>query len=125
MSMTSGTYQADPAMSASSTSGPSGKTTTGRPRTATSTAEIDTTLHHPGSVRINVKGAFIVDQESATPRGGRGSPNRDSLGQLDSAQNNHSHETSDIRLPNHTAVVSHVAIDVCFCWHENSEERVC
>lgn len=71
----------------------------GRPRTATSTAEIDTTLIHPGSVKINVEGAFIVDQSSNSPGSGngRGSPN---------------HETKDIRLPNHTAVVSHVAIDV-------------
>jgi len=74
----------------------------GRPRTATAdTAEIDETLSHPGSVRINVKGAFIVDQDSATPTtpdGRSGSPAR--------------HGTKDIRLPNHTAVVSHIAIDV-------------
>jgi len=63
--------------------------------------DLDTTLSHPGSVRINVKGAFIVDQGSTTPASssGRGSPNH--------------HETKDIRLPNHTAVVSHIAIDVC------------
>lgn len=74
---------------------------TGRPRTATDTAEIDETLSHPGSVRINVKGAFIVDQESATPispAGRSGSPAR--------------HGTKDIRLPYHTAVVSHIAVDV-------------
>jgi type II pantothenate kinase len=73
-----------------------------RPRTATDTAEIDETLSHPGSVRINVKGAFIVDQDTTTPTtpdGTRsGSPGR--------------HETKDIRLPNHTAVVSHIAVDV-------------
>jgi type II pantothenate kinase len=75
---------------------------TGRPRTGTAdTAEIDETLSHPGSVRINVKGAFIVDQDTATPTtpdGRSGSPGR--------------HETKDIRLPNHTAVVSHIAVDV-------------
>ncbi|KAL2261032.1 hypothetical protein VTK26DRAFT_4794 [Humicola hyalothermophila] len=73
----------------------------GRPRTATDTAEIDETLSHPGSVRINVKGAFIVDQDSATPTspsGRSGSPGH--------------HETKDIRLPNHTAVVSHIAVDI-------------
>lgn len=69
-----------------------------RPKTATTTAEIDSTIIHPGSVKINVKGAFIVDQESTTPRNGRGSPDH--------------HQTSDIRLPNHTAVVSHIAIDI-------------
>ncbi|KAL2181011.1 fumble-domain-containing protein [Thermothelomyces heterothallicus CBS 202.75] len=75
---------------------------TGRPRTATAdTAVIDETLSHPGSVRINVKGAFIVDQDTATPTtpdGRSGSPGR--------------HETKDIRLPNHTAVVSHIAVDI-------------
>lgn len=75
----------------------------GRPRTATTTAEIDSTIIHPGSVKINVKGAFIVEQDSATPvaqsfNGGRGSPDH--------------HQTKDIRLPNHTAVVSHIAVDV-------------
>ncbi|KAG8167063.1 hypothetical protein KVR01_002752 [Diaporthe batatas] len=68
----------------------------GRPRTATTTAEIDSTIIHPGSVKINVKGAFIVEQDSATPvaqsfNGGRGSPDH--------------HQTKDIRLPNHTAVL--------------------
>lgn len=72
--------------------------TSNRPRTATSTAEIDSTIQRPGSVTINVKGAFIVDQESATPANGRGSPDH-----------NHSR---DIRLPYHTAVVSHIAVDV-------------
>jgi type II pantothenate kinase len=80
----------------------------GRPRTATTTSEIDTTLSHPGSVRINVKGAFIVDRDGGSPTAtanGRSSPNGH-------------HETKDIRLPYHTAVVSHIAIDVgllCAC----------
>lgn len=66
--------------------------------------EIDKTIIHPGAVRINVEGAFIVDSHPGSPTGtpcnnGRISP---------------SHETSDIRLPNHTAVVSHIAIDVSY-----------
>lgn len=76
----------------------------GRPRTATTTAEIDSTIIHPGSVKINVKGAFIVEQEPKSPgthglNGRSGSPD-------------HHHQTKDIRLPNHTAVVSHIAVDV-------------
>lgn len=65
----------------------------------TNTAEIDSTIIHPGSVKINVQGAFIVDQDSVSPNG----------------RNTHggSHDTKDIRLPNHTAVVSHIAVDVC------------
>lgn len=67
-------------------------------RTRTNTAEIDNTISHPGSVKINVEGAFIVDRDST-------SPNRSGV---DGAN----HETTDIRLPNHTAVVSHIAVDV-------------
>lgn len=70
-----------------------------RARTETNTAEIDSTIVRPGSVRINVKGAFIVD----TPEG---SPTRDA------PAGSTAHETKDIRLPNHTAVVSHIAVDV-------------
>jgi len=66
-------------------------------RMRTNTAEIDSTITHPGSVKINVKGAFIVDQESPVPN-----------------INGGTHDTKDIRLPNHTAVVSHIAVDVCF-----------
>jgi type II pantothenate kinase len=68
-------------------------------RMRTNTAEIDSTITHPGSVKINVKGAFIVDQDSGSPSG--------------SSVNGGSHDTKDIRLPNHTAVVSHIAVDVC------------
>ncbi|KAI5922311.1 fumble-domain-containing protein [Camillea tinctor] len=78
-------------------------TATGRPRkeTVTSTAEIDSTIIHPGSVRINVKGAFIVDTpEPGTPANGNGTATTGG------------YETKDIRLPNHTAVVSHIAVDI-------------
>jgi type II pantothenate kinase len=68
----------------------------------TNTAEIDSTITHPGSVKINATGAFIVDQDSSSPTNVNGSTNGGS------------HDTKDIRLPNHTAVVSHIAVDVCF-----------
>ncbi len=70
-------------------------------RMRTNTAEIDNTIIHPGSVKINVKGAFIVDNniDSGSPDG-------------HGYSNGGSHETKDIRLPNHTAVVSHIAVDV-------------
>ncbi|KAI8627842.1 fumble-domain-containing protein [Xylariaceae sp. FL1651] len=71
-----------------------------RPRTMTSTAEIDSTISHPGSVRINVKGAFIVD--------GTEQPNTPANGYANGSY----HEGKDIRLPNHTAVVSHIAVDI-------------
>ncbi|KAI9834963.1 MAG: hypothetical protein M1819_002686 [Sarea resinae] len=71
-----------------------------RPRTDTST--IDNTITHPGNVRINVKGAFIVDDEPSSPNG--------ALGDVEGSMPQH--ETKDIRLPNHTAVVSHIAVDI-------------
>ncbi|KAG0650523.1 Pantothenic acid kinase [Hyphodiscus hymeniophilus] len=79
---------------------PSPLTTSAKPpRMRTNTAEIDSTIIHPGSVKINVKGAFIVDQDAGSPNG---SVN----------VNGGSHDTKDIRLPNHTAVVSHIAVDI-------------
>lgn len=51
---------------------------------------------HPGNVRINVQGAFIVDEEHP------GTPQSE----------DYEHDPKDIRLPNHTAVVSHIALDV-------------
>lgn len=69
---------------------------------AITTEEIQKTIAHPGSVRINVEGAFIVESQ----------PNSPTQKPVNSGRISPSHETSDIRLPNHTAVVSHVAIDV-------------
>lgn len=66
-----------------------------------SASTIDSTITHPGSVKINVQGAFIVNEDSALANG--------------TAENGAHHETTDIRLPNHTAVVSHVAVDVRIC----------
>lgn len=67
-------------------------------RARTNTAEIDSAITHPGSVKINVQGAFIVDVENASPH--------------EPILKSPSHDTKDIRLPNHTAVVSHIAVDV-------------
>ncbi|KAF8470233.1 fumble-domain-containing protein [Kalaharituber pfeilii] len=58
-----------------------------RPRTGT--------FERPGSVRVNVQGAFIVDDDSP------GSPPR-----------NGPTETKDIRLPYHKSEVSHIAVDI-------------
>lgn len=67
----------------------------------TDTTEIDNTIIHPGSVKINVEGAFIVDQD----------PTSNEYYAVVTA-NGGSHDTKDIRLPNHTAVVSHIAVDI-------------
>lgn len=66
-----------------------------RQRRPTVQSDIQDTILHPGTVRINVQGAFIVDDEAVTPR-----------------SEDYEHDPRDIRLPNHTAVVSHVAVDV-------------
>ncbi|KAL8873223.1 MAG: hypothetical protein Q9174_001270 [Haloplaca sp. 1 TL-2023] len=58
---------------------------------------IDRTILCPGTVSINVQGAFIVDADHSQP----------STPSDDGAQ----HDV-DIRLPNHKAVVSHVALDI-------------
>ena len=68
----------------------------GRPRRTTVQSDIQETILHPGNVRINVQGAFIVDEEQP------GTPQSE----------DYEHDPKDIRLPNHTAVVSHVAVDV-------------
>jgi type II pantothenate kinase len=62
---------------------------TGRPARAAPNA---------ASVKINVEGAFIVDEEF----NGRNGAGEDGV----------HYEHKDIRLPHHTAVVSHVAVDV-------------
>lgn len=58
-------------------------------------------IAHPGTVLINVQGAFIVDDSPPTPTASPGAPQEEFL-----------HHTQDIRLPNHTAIVSHMAVDV-------------
>ncbi len=72
------------------------------PLRARKQSTIDHAIQSPGAVKINVKGAFIVEDEAPSA----GSP----------AEDGAQHDT-DIRLPNHTAVVSHVALDVSLLYH--------
>jgi type II pantothenate kinase len=58
---------------------------------------------NPSDVKINVEGAFIVDDESPC-----------SDAKNSTAGEGVYFENKDIRLPHHTAVVSHVAVDVIF-----------
>jgi len=86
----------------------------GRPRRTTAQSDIQETIQHPGNVRINVQGAFIVDEEHPdTP-----------------SSEEYEHDPHDIRLPNHTSVVSHVAVDVSACvpwragdWLQHATDR--
>lgn len=59
---------------------------------------LDETILSPGAVKINVQGAFIADEVASSSQTTEG----------DGAQ----HDTKDIRLPNHRAIVSHVALDI-------------
>lgn len=61
----------------------------------------DDSLPLPSSIKINVQGAFIVDEESESPPL---EAKDDDIG--------YKNDTKDIRLPNHKAIVSHVAVDV-------------
>jgi type II pantothenate kinase len=70
------------------------------------TREESEAIRHPGDVRINVKGAFIVDEEEDTSA----EPNTPPGVAFD--DNGYQHDSKDIRLPNHKAVVSHMAVDV-------------
>lgn len=67
------------------------------------------TITHPGDVRINVKGAFIVDAASplGTPPPSEG---------FDVDEEAYQQDPKGIRLPHHKAVVSHIAVDVSVKW---------
>ncbi|KAJ5766798.1 uncharacterized protein N7511_004414 [Penicillium nucicola] len=60
-------------------------------------ARLEEAITNPGAVKINVTGAFIVDDEVRSK-----SPEAEGV----------HYENKDIRLPHHTGVVSHVAVDI-------------
>ncbi len=68
------------------------------PRKPRRISVLDESIFSPGPVKINVEGAFIVDEEI--------------ISKEDSSDDGAQHDTRDIRLPHHEAVVSHVALDV-------------
>lgn len=73
---------------------------------------IDSAIRSPGAVKINFQGAFIVDEES----------------QITLTEVGAQHDTNGIRLPNHKAVVSHVALDASFSGpihHSNVRLNTC
>lgn len=81
---------------------------TKRRRVSSSNTEMQTAISDPGSIKINVSGAYIVKHElptaSESPEGSEIS--------TPPAERDYEHDKRDIRLPNHTAVVSHVAADI-------------
>lgn len=71
------------------------------------TKEENEAIRHPGNVRINVQGAFIVDEDEVTTPEASGTPPGVAFD-----EEGYQHDSKDIRLPNHKAVVSHMAVDV-------------
>lgn len=69
----------------------------------------DPAVPYPGTIKINVQGAFIVDDEGSPRVSVSGDEDIDDE---DAEPLEYKHDIEDIRLPNHTAVVSHVAVDV-------------
>ncbi|KAF2760979.1 pantothenate kinase-like protein [Pseudovirgaria hyperparasitica] len=70
-------------------------------RRPTMVGDVEEKMIRPGQIRINLKGAYIVDDE------GSGTPSASS--EEGSAMEV---ETKDIRLPNHLGGVSHIAVDI-------------
>jgi len=81
-----------------------------RRRMSSSAPDMQTAISQPGSIKINVAGAYIIDHEDEDGSQGSGSSSPSS--NLDFEEQSYTHHKRDIRLPNHTAVVSHVAADI-------------
>lgn len=82
-----------------------------RRRVSSSAADMQSAIAQPGSIKINVTGAYIIDRldtDDGSPQSSHSSPRSHSEDEDQSCQ----HHKRDIRLPNHTSVVSHVAADI-------------
>ncbi|KAF2766441.1 pantothenate kinase 4 [Teratosphaeria nubilosa] len=81
-----------------------------RRRISNSAIDMQTAINQPGPIEINVTGAYIVDHadEDTSQLSNGSSPSSN----LDSEEQSYRHHQRDIRLPNHTSVVSHVAADI-------------
>jgi type II pantothenate kinase len=76
-------------------------------RLSTSIDDMEQAIAQPGSIKINVAGAYIIHHnDSSSPDR---SPPRPGF---NDEEHTFQHHKRDIRLPNHTAVVSHVAADI-------------
>jgi type II pantothenate kinase len=73
-----------------------------RRRVSSSAEDMQHSIVDPGTIKINVSGAYIIDNGEAQ------SPASDSGVE----EQGYEHDRRDIRLPNHTSVVSHVAADI-------------
>jgi type II pantothenate kinase len=81
-----------------------------RRRISSSAADMESTINQPGDIEIDARGAYIIDhaEDDTSQTSDSSSPGTNSNPEEQSYQ----HHKRDIRLPNHTAVVSHVAADI-------------
>ncbi|KAK8192734.1 hypothetical protein M8818_007906 [Zalaria obscura] len=111
-----------------------------RRRISTGAADMETAIQSPGTIKINVSGAYIIDRsgsDSNSPHPSTSSSSSANSPYLDgngngistststsacggdvdymsahSSSQDYEHDRRDIRLPNHSSVVSHVAADI-------------
>lgn len=86
-------------------------------RISSSAADMQSTISQPGSIKINVEGAYIIphsnEDSDSPPSTQESNSNNDSPPSThEGEEQSYQHHKRDIRLPNHTSVVSHVAADI-------------
>lgn len=81
-----------------------------RRRISSSAGEMQNAIQQPGTIKINVAGAYIIDHGEDDVSQGSGSTSPPSDPEIE--EQSYTQHKRDIRLPNHTAVVSHVAADI-------------
>ncbi|KAI5197840.1 hypothetical protein AUEXF2481DRAFT_37956 [Aureobasidium subglaciale EXF-2481] len=74
-----------------------------RRRVSSSAEDMQHSIVDPGTIKINVSGAYIIDN---------GEPAQSPASDSGVEEQGYEHDRRDIRLPNHTSVVSHVAADI-------------
>lgn len=81
-----------------------------RRRISSSAADMQSKINRPGAIKINVAGAHIIDHEDEDVS--HSSSSSSPIGSQEVEEHSYQHHKRDIRLPNHTSIVSHVAADI-------------
>lgn len=81
-----------------------------RRRVSSSAEDMQAAIIEPGSIKINVSGAYIIDHVDNLGPGNEVALDGKTI--VPAEEHAYEHDRRDIRLPNHTAVVSHVAADI-------------
>lgn len=84
-----------------------------RRRVSSSAVDMQSTIKQPGAIEINVQGAYIIAHEKDESLHSHGPSTRATSRPIsDGEEKSYQYHKRDIRLPNHNAVVSHVAADI-------------